>query len=636
MESTTSESSAAEDTTANDSTTLLSLASEYPSDISLQESPVSPPDSIASIALDSPQSAWRSANPSNRLLMPSSCLGEDFVNIDHATKVLEVFRICKNEHRGTDLIIKINSFEIHCHRVVLSAVSSYFFDILTSSTHKVRTEYIELSGIDPEVLFALIDYAYTAELAIPKKKIQALNEAASILQFSSVVDACRKHLGRYRKRSTARSRHVSSESTRSRARTPDGRRVLERNRDLSVHKENSQVRMKKRSASASRLNNLSRPKQSTLATTTANDKPKRWSSNTKLYDSTRQATMEKNKQSALQRTSSSSRLNSSSKQDITTSSNGRNLQKDTNFSTNRKFEGSKRRRDSTSVAARSAKVRDKKTLNSITVPEDGVSQKPTMVDASSQTETKCKCEDTPRTISPGSYDSGFRSDSAISVGSLQGENSINPKPDKLPVHTESDSDDMVFENNNNKAQKDGKRKTCASSNQENGLLTVNGENGNGHHRLISDCNAITEEFSFSDPNHAKKLLRGLNRLRNEELFTDVMVRFNTTTFMCHRIMLESFSPFFAKLFEPEKYGAGILEVNIPKLKPEVFRKLASFLYTSKINLVARDCVNIFKVAKKFGMEDICDACRMFVFPDGRITKSRENLLSGSMELLVVR
>ncbi|XP_071950377.1 uncharacterized protein [Antedon mediterranea] len=608
MES-TSESSAAEDTGAPYS--LLSVASEYPSDISnsLQESS---PESVAS--LDSPRSSWRSANPTNRLLMPSSCLGEDFINIDHADKVLEMFRICKNEQRGTDLIIKINSFEVHCHRVVLSSVSSYFFDILTCSTQKVRNEYIELSGIDPEVLFSLIDYAYTAELTLPKKKIQALYEAANILQFSSVVDACRKHLGRYRKRSTSRSRTVSSETTRGRARTPEGRRLLEK-KDLSVH-HGVESQLKKRSASASRLNSLSHPKQD-ITVPKINDKPKRWSSNTKLYDSSQQNIC--NQLKGNQRTSSHSRLNYSSNSGVNTNNIRRNSLKPRD-----KF----RRRDGMSVAAKSAQVRDKKYVNSVVNSDRELTENtPTMVDASSQTETKCKCGDSPRTVSPGSFDSGFRSDSALSVASLPREN-VNTVQYKS--HTaESDSDDNVFENNN-KVKTNKNPKICVSSSDKEGETFV------GHHRRIFQSNAIAEEFSFSDPNHARKLLRGLNRLRNEELFTEVMVRFSSTKLMCHRIMLESFSPFFAKLFEPEKYGAGILEVNIPKLKPDIFRKLLTFLYTGKINLVARDCVNVFKVSKKFGLEDVCDACRMFVFPDGRITKSRENLLTSSMESLLIR
>uniref|UniRef100_A0A3Q3IZR7 BTB domain-containing protein n=1 Tax=Monopterus albus TaxID=43700 RepID=A0A3Q3IZR7_MONAL len=82
----------------------------------------------------------------------------------------------------------------HCHRALLSARSSYFKVMFTADMRERSNSVIKLTGVDCGVLGALVNYVYTAQVCITESNVQSLLEAADLLQFISVKQACEEFL----------------------------------------------------------------------------------------------------------------------------------------------------------------------------------------------------------------------------------------------------------------------------------------------------------------------------------------------------------------------------------------------------------------------------------------------------------
>uniref|UniRef100_A0A5F8GPT1 Kelch like family member 5 n=1 Tax=Monodelphis domestica TaxID=13616 RepID=A0A5F8GPT1_MONDO len=79
-------------------------------------------------------------------------------------------------------------------RLVLSAVSDYFAAMFTNDVREARQEEIKMEGVEPNSLWALVQYAYTGRLELKEDNIECLLSTACLLQLSQVVEACCKFL----------------------------------------------------------------------------------------------------------------------------------------------------------------------------------------------------------------------------------------------------------------------------------------------------------------------------------------------------------------------------------------------------------------------------------------------------------
>ncbi len=117
----------------------------------------------------------------------------------------------REDDRHVDLILNFPQGEIRCHRIVLAASSQYFCDMLANTGPTARQEIIKMSGVDMQVVSALVDYAYTSVVTVGRDRIKTLLEAATLFGFQSVRDACiaeidRRSRRKTRPRSTSRQR----------------------------------------------------------------------------------------------------------------------------------------------------------------------------------------------------------------------------------------------------------------------------------------------------------------------------------------------------------------------------------------------------------------------------------------------
>ncbi|XP_078521598.1 kelch-like protein 6 isoform X1 [Lissotriton helveticus] len=94
------------------------------------------------------------------------------------------------ENSLTDVVLCVESKEFCCHRVVLAAASNYFRAMFCNDLKEKYEEKVLIKGVDSETMQILLDYTYTSKVLITKQNVQRLLEAASLLQFLRMVDAC--------------------------------------------------------------------------------------------------------------------------------------------------------------------------------------------------------------------------------------------------------------------------------------------------------------------------------------------------------------------------------------------------------------------------------------------------------------
>lgn len=120
----------------------------------------------------------------------------DFCDCDHPAELLDALRHFYMSGLFTDVALQCGESGqvFHCHKALLSARSSYFKVMFTADMRERSNSVIKLSGVDCGVLGALVNYVYTAQVCITEGNVQSLLEAADLLQFTSVKQACEEFL----------------------------------------------------------------------------------------------------------------------------------------------------------------------------------------------------------------------------------------------------------------------------------------------------------------------------------------------------------------------------------------------------------------------------------------------------------
>ncbi|XP_077473316.1 kelch-like protein 23 [Stigmatopora argus] len=123
----------------------------------------------------------------------------EFCDTGHPAVLLDALRDFYLNRLFTDVTLKCaddSGQMFHCHKALLAAKSSYFQIMFTADMKERSKSIIKLAGVDRDVLAILIDYVYTARVSITEENVQSLLEAADLLQFVSVKQACEDFLVR--------------------------------------------------------------------------------------------------------------------------------------------------------------------------------------------------------------------------------------------------------------------------------------------------------------------------------------------------------------------------------------------------------------------------------------------------------
>ncbi|XP_062384016.1 kelch-like protein 6 [Sardina pilchardus] len=100
----------------------------------------------------------------------------------------------RSESSLTDVTLRVQGVDFPCHRVVLAAASQYFKAMFCSDLREKHEDKISIKGLDAETMEILVNYTYTSKALITQHNVQKILEAASLFQFTRMVEACASFL----------------------------------------------------------------------------------------------------------------------------------------------------------------------------------------------------------------------------------------------------------------------------------------------------------------------------------------------------------------------------------------------------------------------------------------------------------
>ena len=113
-----------------------------------------------------------------------------FTAEDHSSRMLSKMALLRTRKQLCDVVLKVGGREIHAHRVVLSACSSYFCAMFTNTMMESKQDSVTLTDLDENAVEELVNFAYTTKINVHEGNVQPMLKAASILQLSEIVAVC--------------------------------------------------------------------------------------------------------------------------------------------------------------------------------------------------------------------------------------------------------------------------------------------------------------------------------------------------------------------------------------------------------------------------------------------------------------
>ena len=121
---------------------------------------------------------------------------EMFDHTEHPSEAFRQMQLMMEERKLCDVVLEVEGCEIHAHRLVLAASSTYFYSMFVRDMLESRQARITLQGVDPEAMKLLVEFAYSTKLEITTGNVQSLMTAASLFNFPAVFEATSKYLSK--------------------------------------------------------------------------------------------------------------------------------------------------------------------------------------------------------------------------------------------------------------------------------------------------------------------------------------------------------------------------------------------------------------------------------------------------------
>ncbi|XP_030248703.1 kelch-like protein 38 [Sparus aurata] len=117
-----------------------------------------------------------------------------FKDKEQSSSLLLQLNRLRQESVLTDVSLCSDNTEIPCHRNVLVSSSPYFRAMFCNNFMERQQTKIYLKGITPNILSSIIDYVYTGLISISIDIVLPLMQAASMLQYGRLFEACSNFL----------------------------------------------------------------------------------------------------------------------------------------------------------------------------------------------------------------------------------------------------------------------------------------------------------------------------------------------------------------------------------------------------------------------------------------------------------
>ncbi|XP_033105879.1 kelch-like protein 12 [Anneissia japonica] len=119
-----------------------------------------------------------------------------YTDANHGRNIAVSLKDMRNSKVLTDLTLRAQNKEIHCHRNILAASSPYFMAMFTTGLCESSMTSIDINGIDETALDVIINFMYSGCFSINESTVQDLFMACNLLQISQLVEYCVEYLER--------------------------------------------------------------------------------------------------------------------------------------------------------------------------------------------------------------------------------------------------------------------------------------------------------------------------------------------------------------------------------------------------------------------------------------------------------
>ena len=108
----------------------------------------------------------------------------------YSQSLLRKVHSLRSNKKLCDVTLRAGGREIHTHRAVLAACSPYFLAMFTHELLESGQEVVDIKDMSPDVLSALVDFAYLGTLPVTVENVQDLLAGSSLLQIAEVQNIC--------------------------------------------------------------------------------------------------------------------------------------------------------------------------------------------------------------------------------------------------------------------------------------------------------------------------------------------------------------------------------------------------------------------------------------------------------------
>ncbi|XP_070296310.1 zinc finger and BTB domain-containing protein 14 [Salvelinus sp. IW2-2015] len=112
-----------------------------------------------------------------------------YIDYDHKTSFLKMLNQQRMEGDHCDVVVVVENVEFRAHRCVLAACSIYFKKLFKKQ-NDVDNSIVELDFIRSDIFEEVLNYMYTARLAVRKKDINLMMSSGQVLGIAFLDNLC--------------------------------------------------------------------------------------------------------------------------------------------------------------------------------------------------------------------------------------------------------------------------------------------------------------------------------------------------------------------------------------------------------------------------------------------------------------